>query len=140
MIGFTILFYGVARRNRGNPAVMWKNCYRNMMLSQKALYLATIFSKILKQQFSIEFSSKFSTFSQKFQKHLFFSSKQTKINPCFKLFDKYVKIMHFSNFRKKFFKISKIPRPLRGDPKSVLQEPKFWLPHCLYAIKINQEF
>ena len=100
------------------------------MLFPKALFLVTNFPKIVKNSiFLLNFHWKLSNFSRNFPTICVFRPNTRKINAWFvKLFEKYVKIMHFSNFLKKFLKISEnspasgggsAPGPPGGRPPKV---------------------
>ena len=71
---------GAAKGDIGNvpPPPEMEKCCRKMMLFPKALFLATTFQKLLKLNFSIEFSAKNLKISQNFLDNLYFSSKGAK--------------------------------------------------------------
>ena len=77
------------------------------MLFPNALFVLTKFPKLVKNSiFLLHFHHKFSKFSQNFPIICVFRPNARKINPLIvNFFEKYAKIMHFSNFLKKFLKI-----------------------------------
>ena len=70
------------------------------MLFPKALFLVTNFPKIIKNSiFSLNFHQKFAKFSQNCPIMCVFLPNARKINAGFvNFFEKYAKIMHFSQF------------------------------------------
>ena len=71
-----------------------------MVLFRKALFLATTFPKVAKNAiFLLNFYEKLSKFSQNFPTICVFRPNSQKFNAWFvKFFEKYAKIMHFSQF------------------------------------------
>ena len=88
-------------KNGGIPPKREK-CRRKMMLFQNALFLVKKFPEIVKNSICLlNFHQKFQNFLKNFQEIVFFVQTQDKLaHSLIIFFEKYAKIMHFSNFLK----------------------------------------
>ena len=109
---------GVARRKGGNPPPRNRKIVGEKDVISEGSIFSNKFSKNNKKfNFSIEFSSKIFKVFSKFSNNLCFSSKRRKSNAwSVNFFEKYAKIMHFINFRKKIFENFRIFSCIRVDP------------------------
>ena len=115
---------GVARGEGGKssppPPETEKIVVENGVISEGSIFSNKFSKNSLKFHFSIEFSSKISKFSQIFPIICVFRPNAQKSNAWFvTFFEKYAKIMHFRNFRKKLF--SKFSKSVPPSKKSWLR-------------------
>ena len=84
-----------------------------MMLFPKALFLVTTFPKIVKNSiFLLNFYQKFLKVSQQFV--YFVQTRENLTHGLLNFCEKYAKIMHLSNFHKKFFENFRTLSDVRG--------------------------
>lgn len=116
---------------------MWKIVVEIWCIFQASIFSST-FSKTTRKIICLYLRQKFSQLLKIFQNIWVFSLNVGQINAWVLIFWKFVNILHFCNFRKKFF--SKFSRggfvplpPTPPTPKNVRAEPKSCRRHCAHT-------